>query len=441
MKKSLAFLFMASLFVFTACGNDEDAGSETENDTDETTGAGGNEEVTLDIFSWRSGDTEEFDEIIAAFNEAYPDIHINFDPTTAPEYDSALNTQLSTDTAADIFFVRPFSLGENIYDAGHLEVLTEADIENLAAVDDIQKDIYTSGETDELYAMPFNFVSYGFLYNKTMFEENGWDEPETWDEFYALLEDINQEGITPLALGTADDWVIDEIVGSGFYPSFVGGEEWREGLLAGENSLTDTAYVDFLDNLVQWADYMPENMEGLGYVDALQIFMAENAAIWVTGSWALTDLDQDEITFDIDMFASPVENSGDQKWIGFNGGAGLGINAGSEHQEEARIFLNWLMSEDAQALTLNLLPGQFPPGDIPLDQIEDPTNRKWLEAGGENDENYAVGLAFEGLNAGDPTMGTLQMENISQLLQGALSPEEAAENMQEGLSSWYEPFQ
>src|SRR5690625_2143143 len=139
MKKLLTFLFIAGLFIFSACGNDEDTGTEAEQGSE----AGGDEEVTLDIFSWRSGDTEEFDEIIAAFNEEYPDIHINFDPTTAPEYDSALNTQLSTGTAADIFFVRPFALGENIYDAGHLEVITEEDIENLTAVDDIQRDIYT----------------------------------------------------------------------------------------------------------------------------------------------------------------------------------------------------------------------------------------------------------------------------------------------------------
>src|SRR5699024_7703798 len=186
MKKLLIFLFMTGLITLAACGNGEDTETEAENGTDDSTEAEEDEEVTLDIFSWRTGDTEEFDEIIAAFNEEYPAMHINSGPTTAPEYDSALNTQLSTDTTADTCFVRPFALGENIYDAGHLEVLTEMDIENLAAVDDIQKDIYTSGETDELYAMPFNFVSYGFLYNKTMFEENGWDEPETWDEFYAL---------------------------------------------------------------------------------------------------------------------------------------------------------------------------------------------------------------------------------------------------------------
>src|SRR5690625_2698818 len=137
MKKLLIFLFMTGLITLAACGNGEDTETEAENGTDDSTEAEEDEEVTLDIFSWRTGDTEEFDEIIAAFNEEYPDIHINFEPTTAPEYDSALNTQLSTDTAADIFFVRPFALGENIYDAGHLEVITGEDIESINNIADI----------------------------------------------------------------------------------------------------------------------------------------------------------------------------------------------------------------------------------------------------------------------------------------------------------------
>lgn len=461
-KRFLTWMALSGLLLAAAgCGNDEDAGAGNsgnddvdngadenvsdgdgnDNDNGDGEGAAGDEEVQLEIFSWRSGDTEEFDAIIAEFNQEHPNIRVNFDPTTAPEYDSALNTQLSTGTGADIFFVRPFALGENIYDAGHLEVVTDDDIPNMSSVEDIQRDIYTSSETGELYAVPFNYVSYGFLYNKTMFEDNGWEEPETWDDFYSLLDEISDSGVTPLALGTADGWVIDEIVASGFYPSFVGGEPWRENLLVGENRLTDPEYVEFLENIAQWGDYMPSNFEGIGYVDALQMFMAENAAIWVTGSWALTDLDQDEIAFDIDMFQSPVQNAGDQRWVGFNGGAGLGINSDSEHIEEAKTFLNWLMAEDSQALVMNLLPGQFPTADVPLDQIEDEVNLKWLEAGGADGENYAVGLAFDVLNGGDPTLGTLQMENVTDLLEGHITAEEAAENMDAGLSNWYEPFQ
>ncbi|MEC5422940.1 extracellular solute-binding protein [Virgibacillus sp. C22-A2] len=431
--KSLIGLLVSlmAILVIAACSNDENANGEGEDTNDE--------DVTLDIFSWRSGDTEEFNEIISAFKEEHPTINVNFDPTTAPEYDSALNTQLSTETGADIFFVRPFALGKNIFDAGHLETISEGDIASMENVADIQKDIYTS-EDGEVYAVPFNYVSYGFLYNKTMFEENGWEEPETWDDFFTLMEQIKATDVTPLALGTADGWVVDEIVASGFYPSFVDGEEWRQGMIDGDNKLTDPEYVSFLDGLTNWPDYMPNNFEGIGYVDSLQQFMAENAAIWVTGSWALTDIDADELNFDLDMFASPVVNKGDKRWVGFNGGAGLGINSNSEHKEEAKIFLDWLMSNDAQSMIANLLPGQFPAADVSIDQIESEVNRKWLEVGGEDGENYATGLAFEVFNGGDPTLGTLQIENITALLAGELSPEEAAENMQNGLESWYEPF-
>jgi len=453
--KSYFYLLLGLVFIIAlvACSgedenvvNDNSEASE-ENDTSENnTNDNANEpseseeEVTLDIFSWRSGDTEEFDQIISKFNEEYPNININFDPTTAPEYDSALNTQLSTDTGADIFFVRPFALGKNIYEAGHLEVITGEDIESINNIADIQKDIYTSDDGN-LYAVPFNYVSYGFLYNKTMFDENGWEEPNTWDEFFELLEEIQSENITPLSLGTADAWVVDEIVASGFYPSFVGGEDWRLGAIDGDNKLTDSEYVSFLENLTKWPEYMPNNFEGIGYVDALQFFMAEKAAIWVTGSWALTDIDMDEIDFELDMFASPVVNEGDKRWVGFNGGAGLGINPKSEHIDEAKVFLNWLMSDTAQSMIVNLLPGQFPVSDIPEDLIESEVNKKWLEVGGENGENYATGLAFDVFNGGDPTLGTLQIENITALLNGDLSPQETAENIQTGLETWYEPFQ
>src|SRR5690625_7973705 len=88
-----------------------------------------------------------------------------------------------------------------------------------------------------------------------MFDENGWEEPNTWDEFFELLEEIQSENITPLSLGTADAWVVDEIVASGFYPSFVGGEDWRLGAIDGDNKLTDSEYVSFLENLTKWPEY------------------------------------------------------------------------------------------------------------------------------------------------------------------------------------------
>lgn len=38
----------------------------------------------------------------------------------------------------------------------------------------------------------------GILYNKTLFEEKGWEVPTTWDGFLALCDTIQADGITPL---------------------------------------------------------------------------------------------------------------------------------------------------------------------------------------------------------------------------------------------------
>lgn len=54
--------------------------------------------------------------------------------------------------------------------------------------------------------MPYMANASGVLYNKDMFEEHGWTIPTTWDEFTALCERIEAEGIQPLYFGFKDSW-------------------------------------------------------------------------------------------------------------------------------------------------------------------------------------------------------------------------------------------
>lgn len=46
----------------------------------------------------------------------------------------------------------------------------------------------------------------GVLYNKTYFEENNLEVPETWDEFMALCDQIKGLGVTPLYEGINGTW-------------------------------------------------------------------------------------------------------------------------------------------------------------------------------------------------------------------------------------------
>ena len=39
-----------------------------------------------------------------------------------------------------------------------------------------------------------------------MFEEHGWEIPETWEELTALCDTIKAEGVTPFYFGFRDTW-------------------------------------------------------------------------------------------------------------------------------------------------------------------------------------------------------------------------------------------
>lgn len=60
---------------------------------------------------------------------------------------------------------------------------------------------------DGTYALPYVANAAGILYNKDLFEENGWKVPTTWQEFTTLCDEIKQSGTLPLYLGFKDTWV------------------------------------------------------------------------------------------------------------------------------------------------------------------------------------------------------------------------------------------
>ena len=84
-----------------------------------------------------------------------------------------------------------------------------SDFEGLADIKQAYLDIDKNLEfipKDGVYAVPYAANAAGILYNKDMFEENGWEIPETWNEFLELLDTIQASGQQPLYFGFKDVW-------------------------------------------------------------------------------------------------------------------------------------------------------------------------------------------------------------------------------------------
>ena len=333
--------------------------------------------VELTMGSWRTEDIEQWDAIIAAFNEQYPNIQISFEPTLNTEYDSSLQAQLDSGGGPDLITCRPFDISLALYEQGYLAPvndLLEGD-DGESAFGDVARSGWIAGDGETVYCVPMASVLHGFFYNEALFAENGWEVPETTDEFLALLQTIQDAGVTPLAMGTADGWTNWTMGFHSNAPNWYGGETGRQALLNGEVALTDPEFTQPVEFVLAWEPYLPDGYASVGYADTQQLFPFGGAAIFPAGSWdiPLFQAEEEEGFFQLGAFKPPVPEAGQQCYVTDHVDIGLGmsLNSSEEKQEAARTFLDWVAGPEFAALYTNLQPGFFSLSSHPI-SIDNP---------------------------------------------------------------------
>jgi raffinose/stachyose/melibiose transport system substrate-binding protein len=324
--------------------------------------------VELTMGSWRTEDIEQWDAIIAAFNEEFPNIQISFEPTLNTEYDQSLRASLDAGGGPDLITCRPFDISLAMFEQGFLADVT--DIVDGAITEDgeaafgpVARSGWVSDDGASIYCIPMASVLHGFFYNEVMFEENGWAVPETTDEFLALLQEIEDSGVTPLALGTSDGWTNWTMGFHSNAPNWYGGEEGRQALIAGEVALTDPQFVEPVEFVLAWEPFLPDGYASIGYADTQQLFPLGSAAIFPAGSWdiPLFQGEEEEGFFKLAAFKPPVPEAGQDCYVTDHVDIGLGMNtnSGEAEQEAARTFLEWVAGPEFAALYTNQQPGFF----------------------------------------------------------------------------------
>jgi len=393
------------------------------------------EEVTLTMGSWRVDDVEQMETILAAFHEAYPNITIEFDPTNPPDYNATLRTQLEGGTGPDLMYLRSYATSRQLFEEGFLEPIS--DLPGLGDAVDPAALVPWSATDGTPYGVPFIAVSHGIYYNKDIFAEVGVEVPDTWEQLLEAAQAIQDAGYEPFANASGDAWTIAEIVFMNLAPNFIGGVEGRNAYLNGERCFNDENVVAAFQAVADLAPYLPEGQEALTYYDSQQLFLLEEAAMWMGGSWDIPVFNAEEPEFEWGVFATPAPEGKDE-YVTFHLDAGMGINAASEHKEEARLFLEWMLTSEFGGLLGNQLPGFFPISkEAPV--LEDPHAAEFLAL--NEGRGLDVRWAWEGLLDGAPDGYTLMQDNSIAVINGDMTPQEAADSLQEGLAQWFEPAQ
>ncbi|UFT98711.1 extracellular solute-binding protein [Radiobacillus kanasensis] len=430
--KSLNKFWLAGLFALfalflAACSSD--AGSE-EGEGSEGESAEESEGVTLTIGSWRTEDTERYQALIDAFNEKYPDINVEFKPSKNTEYNTILNTALKAGEGPDIIHLRPYAPGIQLADQGYL-----APLDDINGLDVFPESSLAAakGSDGKQYGVPLNISTTQMFYNKAIFEELGLEEPKTWDEFIALNETLKSEGYTPISLGTKEGWLLSLAHGI-FGPAHYGANDFVEKIAAGETDFTSEEFLSSIKAMDELKKYFPENYEGLGMEDIRTLFFTETAAMFPMGSWEIEVLREMNPDLELGFFPMPSAVGKDATVTTWVDGS-YGVNAKSEHVEEAKKFVEFMTTKEFG----NLFTEKFKMiSAIPGTESDDELVNNLGKAVESNPTPYMMLVHFSG---GNPTTKVTLETELQGMYLGEQTPEGVTEALQENAATWFEPFQ
>ncbi len=206
----------------------------------------------------------------------------NFSPPE--QYEVQLPVQLSSSTPPDIYA---------LWAGGRAQFQAETGvIHPLEAIwDDVRNNFpagiqATSTEPDgNVYVMPTTFQPNVFWYNVAIFEENGLEAPETWDELLVVAETLQEAGVTPFALGASSGW--EPLFWFDYMILRVAGSEFRNGLMAGTESYLDPQVIEAMQlwgSLLE-EGYFLDGFSSMGWREMATNVMNGEAAMEIMGPW------------------------------------------------------------------------------------------------------------------------------------------------------------
>ncbi len=398
-------------------------------------GAAQAQDVTLTIESWRNDDLTIWqDTIIPAFEAANPGIKVVFAPTAPAEYNAVLNSKLDAGSAGDLITCRPFDASLELYNKGHLADLTA--LASMANFTPVAKSAWQTDDAAATFCVPMASVIHGFIYNADAFEALGIAVPTTEAEFFAALDKIKADGTyIPMAMGTNDQWEAATMGYNNIGPNYWKGEEGRLALIKGEQKLTDPQWVAPFTTLAKWKDYLGDGFEAQTYPDSQNLFTLGRAAVYPAGSWEISGFNT-QATFKMGAFPPPVQAAGDTCYISDHTDIAIGMNAKTAHPEETKKFLEWVGSAEFAAMYANALPGFFSLNSTPV-EMQDPLAQEFVSWRGKCQPT--IRSTYQILSRGTPNLENETWNASANVIRGSEAPEAAAQRLQDGLASWYEP--
>jgi raffinose/stachyose/melibiose transport system substrate-binding protein len=275
--------------------------------------------------------------------------------------------------------------------------------------------------------VPFTARAMGAWYNKGLFEKAGISQdPASYAELEEANEKLLSAGVTPCATGGKYGWHIMRLYE--YLLETSAGPELHDKLLKGEETWDRPEVVTAFTNFKKWQDkkWIPEGALGLDPADIEPSYVQGKTAYTITGQWAEAEHIQaaDKDPADFGNFQLPTGHT-PQRHSGFV--EGYMINAKSGNPDKSAELIDYILQPETQKA---LKIGSSTVAGAEPDPKTSPLSYQWSQGPGKQPFYTIQDQAF-------PKKVADQYFAIqSDLLQGKITPEEAAKQMQDAVSAW-----
>ncbi len=297
---------------------------------------------------------EKFNEIVAGFEAENPDIRVETTVITWDILTKTLTTSFATGEAFDVAACWLDRVGGFDAVGACYDFTADMDADGGEWRNEfIAPSLQLGTVNGKVLGIPFRSTCTVLVYNSTLMEKYGWKEPETLEEFEALLAAAKAEGLIPLiAPGNPEGFQLHSIL-----KTFAEHEMYRTGVLLKDEYLCGRYYEvadEFAkagERLRDWMNkgYIPASALALTASEASSLFYSQKGLVYFANNNELAALESNSAEAGFKIRFMPFPSPEGVPTILYNYGVdGWMVYSGTKHPAEAVRFLKYISSTEVQ---------------------------------------------------------------------------------------------
>ncbi|WP_165445059.1 ABC transporter substrate-binding protein [Gracilibacillus phocaeensis] len=431
MKGKLLFSIMIMLLlVIIGCSNNTDGSSNEENQEADTASPA----KTIRFMSNGNENNGDFRVVTSIAEQYQEEVNPNFElqiesiPTQS-QYFQKLQTYIASNQMPDFFKLPNGPIAETLVEQDKL-VDIKATLQEFGRFDDFHNSVidFLSFEDDSLYLFPEGRYGEAFWYYTEPFDELGLEEPETFEEFLDVVQQLKEADYTPINVAGKERWQLIRYLSH--IPLRLTHYEFMDGLKVGDTSLTSDIgmqALNFLNDLSE-KEAFQTGFSNTDYTDSINQFIGgDQGVIHYNGSWEIAQFEEKYESGELDYFFIP-EVAGEENpgpYTSVTAGLAYAFNADTFDDETKRFFEYLVEHYHEKANDEGFMSPMI--GDVPED-----ASQLYVDFSEDLDKVELGGLSWD--DKLDPASTEEMGVAANELALGMITPEEFAERLDQTIA-------